>query len=86
MEACGNTGNPGRVPRPAVVVAVDPEHHQQGIGRALVERSFARTRAAGMTMVMAETGDDPGHEGARRTYEALGFERWPVARYFADIT
>ena len=68
------------------VLAVDPEHHQQGIGRALVERSFARTRAAGMTMVMAETGDDPGHEGARRTYEALGFERWPVARYFADIT
>lgn len=68
------------------VLAVDPEYHQQGVGRALIEHSFARARAAGMTMIMAETGDDPGHEAARRTYESLGFERWPVARYFADLS
>jgi hypothetical protein len=39
-----------------------------------------------MRMVMVETGDDPGHMPARRAYEAVGFERWPVARYFKDLS
>ena len=38
-----------------------------------------------MRMVMVETGDDPGHEPARRLYESAGYQRWPVARYFADL-
>lgn len=36
-------------------------------------------------MVMVETGGDRGHVPARATYEAEGFVRWPVARYFKDL-
>jgi hypothetical protein len=39
-----------------------------------------------MTMVMVETGDDSGHAAARSAYESTGFERWPVARYFKDLS
>ncbi len=68
------------------VLAVDPAHQRTGVGRALMDHSFARARKAGMRMVMVETGDDPGHMPARRAYEAVGFERWPVARYFKDLS
>lgn len=68
------------------VLAVDPQFQRQGVGRALMRHSFERSRAAGMRMVMVETGDDPGHAAARQAYEAVGFERWPVARYFKDLT
>jgi GNAT superfamily N-acetyltransferase len=67
------------------VLAVDPDHQRAGVGRALLERSFDRARRAGMRMAMVETGDDPGHEPSRRAYEAAGFERYPVARYFKDL-
>ncbi|CAM2903982.1 GNAT family N-acetyltransferase [Actinomyces slackii] len=68
------------------VVVVDPAFQGQGIGRALMERSMERARSAGMSMVMVETGGDPGHAPARASYEALGFQRWPVARYFKDLS
>jgi len=38
-----------------------------------------------MTMMMVETGGDPGHAPARHTYEAAGYQRWPVARYFKNL-
>lgn len=68
------------------VLAVDPDWQRQGVGRLLMHHSTARAKSAGMQMVMVETGDDPGHTAARRTYESDGFERWPVARYFKDIS
>lgn len=68
------------------VIAVDPEYQRRGIGRTLMECSFARGRRAGMRMVMVETGDDGGHASARAAYESIGFERWPVARYFKDLS
>ncbi|MBW0103665.1 N-acetyltransferase [Pseudonocardia sp. KRD291] len=67
------------------VLAVDPEHQRSGVGAALTAHSFTRVRAAGLRMMMVETGGDPGHAPARAAYEALGFERWPVARYFRDL-
>lgn len=67
------------------VLAVDPDHQGRGIGKALMDASFSRTRAAGMRMIMVETGDDAGHAPARAVYEAAGFQRWPVARYFRDL-
>lgn len=68
------------------VLAVDPVHQRKGIGRALMDHSFDVGRRAGMSMVLVETGDDPGHAPARRAYETAGFERWPVARYFKNLT
>lgn len=67
------------------VLAVDPDHQRRGVGATLTEHAVERIRAAGMSMVMVETGDDPGHAGARAAYEAVGFERWPVARYFRNL-
>ncbi|WP_380166497.1 GNAT family N-acetyltransferase [Jannaschia sp. R86511] len=67
-------------------LAVEPELQRRGVGRALLDHSIQRSRAAGMSMVMVETGDDPGHTPARRSYETRGFERWPVARYFKDLS
>ncbi|MGJ9373238.1 GNAT family N-acetyltransferase [Nesterenkonia sp. CF4.4] len=68
------------------VLAVDPAFQGRGIARALMEHSFDQGRAAGMRMVLVETGGDPGHEPARLAYEAVGFQRWPVARYFKDLS
>ncbi|OZE28362.1 GNAT family N-acetyltransferase [Rhodococcus sp. 05-2255-1e] len=68
------------------VLAVDPEWQRQGVGRMLMRHSTARAKSAGMHMVMVETGDDSGHTAARLAYESDGFERWPVARYFRDIS
>lgn len=67
------------------VLAVDPAAQRRGIGTALMERAVERIRAAGMQMVMVETGDDPGHAAARVSYERFGFRRWPVARYFKNL-
>nr|WP_255426860.1 GNAT family N-acetyltransferase [Pseudonocardia sp. C8] len=67
------------------VLAVDPRFQRRGIGTALAAHAFGRVRAAGLRMVMVETGDDPGHAPARAAYEALGFARWPVARYFKHL-
>lgn len=67
------------------ILAVDPDRQREGIARALIETGFDHMRAAGMTIVMVETGDDPGHGPSRATYERNGFERWPVARYFREL-
>lgn len=67
------------------VIAVAPDFQRQGIGRALMEHSQNRAMDAGMTMMMVETGGDPGHAPARAVYEAGGYQRWPVARYFKDL-
>lgn len=45
----------------------------------------AQIRDAGMSMVMVETVGDSGHAPARAAYEASGYQRWPVARYFKKL-
>lgn len=68
-----------------VMIGVDPRHQQQGIGTALMEASLATIKRNGFELAMVETGGDPAHASARRTYEKLGFENWPVARYLKRI-
>jgi GNAT superfamily N-acetyltransferase len=68
------------------ILVVDPDHQRRGVGRMLLHHAYRRVEDAGLRMVMVETGDDPGHAPARRTYEAAGFERWPVARFFKDLS
>ncbi|MEX0320163.1 MAG: GNAT family N-acetyltransferase [Ruegeria sp.] len=67
------------------IVAVDPDFQGRGIGRQLMDHAEAKTREAGMQMIMVETVGDTGHAPARRAYEASGYERWPVARYFKRL-
>jgi len=67
------------------ILVVDPDHQRRGVGRALLRHAYRRVKDAGLRIVMVETGDDPGHAPARRTYEAAGFQRWPVARLFKDL-
>ena len=67
------------------MVAVDPDRQQEGIGSALTDHAVTWVREAGMPLVMVETGADPGHDPARRTYERAGFGLWPVARYFKKL-
>lgn len=67
------------------MVAVDPEHQRRGVGRALTDFALAHMREAGLSVAMVETGADPGHAPARRTYEQCGFEPWPSVRYFKKL-
>ncbi|MBD2102505.1 GNAT family N-acetyltransferase [Leptolyngbya sp. FACHB-261] len=67
------------------MVAVDPDFQGQGIGSALIEFTLDWMKDAGMSVAMVETGGDPGHAPARRTYEKLGFGLLPIARYFKKL-
>lgn len=67
------------------MVAVDPAFQGRGIGSALTDFALAWMKDAGMAIAMVETGGDPGHAPARRTYEKVGFELLPIARYFKPL-
>ena len=67
------------------MVAVDPDFQGQGIGSALIEFALDWMKEAGMSIAMVETGGDPGHASARKTYEKAGFGLFPVARYFKKL-
>ena len=67
------------------MVAVDPDFQGHGIGSALIEFALSWMKDAGMSIAMVETGGDPGHAPARRTYEKLGFGLLPIARYFKKL-
>jgi GNAT superfamily N-acetyltransferase len=52
---------------------------------ALAEFALDRLKDAGMTVAMVETGGDPGHAVAHRTYEKAGYVHLPIARYFKNL-
>ena len=67
------------------MLAVDPDYQNSGIGTALSEFALAWIKDAGMVVAMVETGGDPGHAAARRTYEKVGCTQLPIARYFKKL-
>lgn len=67
------------------MIAVDPDFQRRGTAAALTQHSLAWLKQAGMTTAMVETGGDPGHAPARRTYESAGFRMLPIARYFKKL-
>lgn len=67
------------------LLAVDPGHQGSGLGTALTEFALDRLKEAGMSMATVETGGDPGHAPARRTYEKAGYVELPIARYFKNL-
>ena len=67
------------------MLAVDPDYEGGGIGTALTEFALDRLKDAGMKVATVETGGDPGHAAARRTYEKAGYVLLPIARYFKNL-
>lgn len=67
------------------LLAVHPTYQNQGIGTELNRVVIERMRAAGMRIAIVETGGDPGHAPARRSYEKAGYTLLPIARYFMDL-
>jgi GNAT superfamily N-acetyltransferase len=67
------------------MIAVDPDHQRKGIGSALTTFAVDWLRSEGVAIAMVETGADPGHAPARRTYEQSGFHLLPAARYFKKL-
>ncbi len=67
------------------MIAVDPDFQRRGIAAELTRYSLAWLKDAGMTTATVETGGDPGHAPARRTYESAGFKLFPMARYFKKL-
>ncbi|MEM6263057.1 MAG: GNAT family N-acetyltransferase [Bacteroidota bacterium] len=67
------------------LIAVDPVHQGNGIAKALGDFALKRLKDLGMEVVMVETGGDPCHAAARKTYEKLGFQLLPIARYFQHV-
>lgn len=67
------------------MIAVDPDFQRRGIATGLISHSLGCFEDAGMSIVMVETGGDPGHAPARRAYESAGFQLLPVARYFKAL-
>lgn len=66
-------------PRPAYRFIVEdsiyiaPDHQAQGLGRALLERLIADTRALGFRQMLAVIGDGGPHSASVKLHEALGF-------------
>ena len=56
-----------------------------GIGTALTELALEGPRDAGMKVAMVETGGDPGHAAARRTYEKAGYVHPPIAMHSENL-
>lgn len=67
------------------MLAVEPGQQRAGIGTSLTEIATEWFRESGMKVAMVETGGDPGHAAARRTYERTGFRRLEVARFFKAL-
>jgi hypothetical protein len=64
------------------LLAID---YQGGIGIALSEFALEGPKDAGVTVTMVETGGEPGHAAARRTYEKAGYVILPIARYVKNL-
>lgn len=67
------------------MLAVDPPHQRRGVGSTRTAFALDRIADAGATVTMVETGGDPGHAAARRTYQRAGFTALPVTRYFKAL-
>jgi ribosomal protein S18 acetylase RimI-like enzyme len=67
------------------MLAVDPGFQGHGVGNALTEFALDEMKRRGVQVAMVETGGDPGHAPARRTYAGAGMHHVEVARYFKRL-
>lgn len=67
------------------LLAVHPDHQNQGIGTALNQLAMEKMRESGMHLAVVSTGGDPGHAPARRAYEKVGYTPLPLVRYYKAL-
>ena len=67
------------------LLAVHPDYQNRGVGTALNNAALDKMRESGIALVSVETGGDPGHAPARRSYEKAGYTGLPIVRYFQDL-
>ena len=67
------------------MIAVDPAAQNRGVASTLTDFALKWMKESGMQLAMVETGADPGHEPARRTYEKAGFRPWPAVKFFKHL-
>jgi GNAT superfamily N-acetyltransferase len=67
------------------LLAVHPEYQNRGIGTELNVFALKKMKDNGMKMAKVETGGDPSHAPARRSYENAGYTALPLVRYFKDL-
>jgi ribosomal protein S18 acetylase RimI-like enzyme len=67
------------------LLAVHPQYQNLGIGTELNKLGLKKMRENGMKMARVETGGDPSHAPARRSYEKAGYTALPLVRYFQDL-
>jgi ribosomal protein S18 acetylase RimI-like enzyme len=67
------------------MIAVDPPHQRQGVGRNLTLFALAHFAAMGLPLVNVGTGGDPGHTPARKLYESVGFVALPLVNYYRAL-
>ena len=68
-----------------LLLAVHPDYQNRGIGTELNRFALAQMVESGMMMAKVETGGDPAHAPARRSYEKAGYTALPLVRYFQDL-
>lgn len=68
-----------------VLLAVDPPYQNQGIGTELNRVALARMKESGIALARVETGGDPSHAPARRSYEKAGYTGLPLVRYHKKL-
>lgn len=66
-------------------LAVHPEYQNLGIGTELNNFALKKMKESGMKMARVETGGDPSHAPARKSYEKAGYTALPIVRYYKDL-
>jgi ribosomal protein S18 acetylase RimI-like enzyme len=69
-----------------IFLAVHPQYQNRGIGTALNTFALERMKESGVTLAKVDTGGDPSHAPARRSYEKAGYTPLPLVRYFKALT
>lgn len=67
------------------MLAVHPEHQNQGVGTMLNLLALEKLKENGMRLAVVGTGGDEGHAPARRAYEKVGYTGLPQVRYYKAL-
>jgi ribosomal protein S18 acetylase RimI-like enzyme len=68
-----------------ILLAVRPDYQNRGIGTDLNLFALKRMKESGAKLAVVETGGDPSHAPARRSYEKAGYTGLPLVRYYKSL-